>query len=120
MLINMAQRIGEHVAKVLVGETVVDHPPYLPAGHDAIVPEKTKLVTEGRLADPKEQRQIAHAQFLHHAQGMQNAKPRAIGEQGERLTDRVGPGRVQDPSQQWLYGLGVKAQGVATVGRQDI
>mgnify|MGYP000111891887 CR=1 FL=1 len=114
----MAQAVGEDVADMLVGETVVDDAPGLAPAHDPPVAKQPQLVADGRLAEADEQGEVADAELVGEGQRVEQARARGIGKRGKGRGQGIGLLLLDDPPQQGGDVLGMQALGGGTMRRQ--
>ena len=115
----MPQPIGEHVADMLVCEAVIDDPAPFASRYDITVAQQAQLMTERRLADPEQECQIAYAQLIGEAQGVQDASAGWVREDRERGGNSVCGGVLEDASEEWPDLLRMQALNLAALGGQD-
>ena len=114
----MAQAVGEDVADVIVGETVVDDAPGLAPAHDPPVAKQPQLMADGRLAEADEQGEVADAELVGEGQRVEQARAGGIGKGGEGRGQCIGLLLLDDPPQQGGHVLGMQALGGATMRRE--
>src|SRR4051794_51978 len=80
----LTAEVEQHL-DVNIGETVIDHPPCSPAGHDARGPQQPERVRHGGVADLDRLGQVVDAELSCFEQGVEQLGPCRVAKQPEQI-----------------------------------
>lgn len=117
---RVLQPVGEYVSHVLIGKTVVDQSTAFSACDDVAIPEEPQLMAQRGLADPEENREVADAQLVRHAQSVQDPRARGISEHPKRGRHPIGACIVQHTAEERRDMLRMHALHLTALGSENI
>ncbi len=111
----MPQPVAEQTPDVVIGEAVVDDAPGFTSGNHPTIPQLTKLVTQRRLADLQQEGQVADAELIGQAEGVEDPRPRCVGQHRESRCQVIGSREIDDASEQGSDVLGMQTFDLAAL-----